>query len=75
MGCSNVVWFDPVEIAMKQATFIEVRNHAKQYFDRVEAGETVWVLRNKASTSLFRDTRGCGYPVLPQVAGFPHSRE
>ena len=33
---------------MKQATFTEVRNHAKQYFDFVEAGETVRVLRNAA---------------------------
>jgi len=32
--------------AMKQATFTEVRNHAKQYFDIVAAGESVRVLRN-----------------------------
>ena len=31
---------------MKQATFTEVRNHAKQFFDIVEAGESVRVLRN-----------------------------
>ncbi len=31
---------------MKQATFTEVRNHAKQYFDIVESGDTVRVLRN-----------------------------
>lgn len=31
---------------MKQATFTEVRNHAKQYFDLVETGESVRVLRN-----------------------------
>lgn len=31
---------------MRQATFTDVRNHAKQYFDRVEAGEAVRVLRN-----------------------------
>ncbi len=31
---------------MKQATFTEVRNHAKQYFDFVEAGESVRVLRH-----------------------------
>ena len=31
---------------MKHATFTEVRNHAKQYFDLVEAGESVRVLRN-----------------------------
>jgi prevent-host-death family protein len=31
---------------MKQATFSELRNHAKQYFDFVEAGETVRISRN-----------------------------
>lgn len=31
---------------MKQASFTEVRNNAKQYFDLVESGETVRVLRN-----------------------------
>lgn len=31
---------------MKQVTFTEVRNHAKQYFDLVEAGGSVRVLRN-----------------------------
>ncbi|WP_126445774.1 type II toxin-antitoxin system Phd/YefM family antitoxin [Sulfuricystis multivorans] len=31
---------------MRQATFTEVRNHAKAYFDIVESGETVRVLRN-----------------------------
>ena len=31
---------------MKQATFTEVRNHAKQYFDLVESGESLRVLRN-----------------------------
>lgn len=31
---------------MKQVTFTEVRNHAKQYFDLVALGETVRVLRN-----------------------------
>ncbi|MBU2571968.1 MAG: type II toxin-antitoxin system Phd/YefM family antitoxin [Gammaproteobacteria bacterium] len=31
---------------MKQANFTEIRNHAKMYFDIVEAGETVRVLRN-----------------------------
>ena len=31
---------------MKQTTFTELRAHAKQYFDLVEAGETVRVLRN-----------------------------
>jgi len=31
---------------MRQATFTEVRNHAKEYFDLVESGESVRVLRN-----------------------------
>lgn len=31
---------------MKQATFTELRNHAKQYFDMVESGEPVRVIRN-----------------------------
>ncbi len=31
---------------MKQTTFSELRNHAKQYFDIVESGETVRVVRN-----------------------------
>lgn len=35
-----------LEFTMKQATFTEVRNHAKQYFDIVESGESVRVLRN-----------------------------
>lgn len=34
------------EPSMKQATFTELRAHAKQYFDIVEAGESVRVLRN-----------------------------
>ena len=31
---------------MRQATFTEVRNHAKTYFDIVESGESRRVLRN-----------------------------
>lgn len=31
---------------MKQATFSELRNHAKQYFDIVESGESVRIIRN-----------------------------
>ncbi len=31
---------------MKQATCSELRNHAKQYFDLVEAGEPVRIVRN-----------------------------
>ena len=35
-----------IENAMKQANSTDVRNHAKQYFDLVAAGESVQVLRN-----------------------------
>lgn len=31
---------------MRETTFTELRNHAKAYFDLVEAGEIVRVLRN-----------------------------
>ncbi len=31
---------------MKQATFTELRNNAKQFFDLVEAGKSVRILRN-----------------------------
>jgi prevent-host-death family protein len=31
---------------MKQATFTELRNNAKQFFDFVEAGKPVRILRN-----------------------------
>lgn len=31
---------------MKQATFSELRSHAKQYFDIVESGEPVRIVRN-----------------------------
>ncbi len=31
---------------MRQATFSELRSHAKQYFDLVESGEPVRIIRN-----------------------------
>ncbi len=31
---------------MKQATFSELRSHAKRYFDMVESGELVRIVRN-----------------------------
>ncbi|MEI6068854.1 MAG: prevent-host-death protein [Methylococcaceae bacterium] len=31
---------------MRKVSFTEVRNHAKQYFDRVESGQLFRVLRN-----------------------------
>jgi antitoxin (DNA-binding transcriptional repressor) of toxin-antitoxin stability system len=46
---------------VKQATFAEVRNHAKQYFDLVEAGESVRVLRNGKPIA----------DIVPVMAGLP----
>jgi prevent-host-death family protein len=40
------IYLDKRGNSMIQATFSELRNHAKQYFDTVEAGESVRVLRN-----------------------------
>ena len=34
------------EIRVRDATFTELRNNAKRYFDAVEAGDTVRVYRN-----------------------------
>lgn len=34
------------EVLMREATFIELRNSAKEFFDAVEAGDTVRVFRN-----------------------------
>lgn len=31
---------------MREATFTELRNHAKDYFDAVEDGDTVRIFRN-----------------------------
>lgn len=31
---------------MRETTFTELRNHAREYFDCVEAGETIRVMRN-----------------------------
>jgi antitoxin (DNA-binding transcriptional repressor) of toxin-antitoxin stability system len=46
---------------MRQATFTEVRNHAKEYFDIVESGETVRVLRNGKAIA----------DIVPIVADLP----
>ena len=46
---------------MKQATFTEVRNHAKHYFDLVASGESVRVLRNGKPIA----------DVVPVVADLP----
>ena len=46
---------------MKQVTFTEVRNHAKQYFDIVESGELVRVLRNGKPIA----------DIIPVVADLP----
>ena len=45
---------------MREATFTELRNHAKDYFDAVEGGDTVRVFRNgKAIAEIV--------PVRPEV--------
>lgn len=45
---------------MPDATFTELRNHAKAWFDLVEAGQTVRVLRNgKAIAEI--------HPIPPQT--------
>ena len=46
---------------MKQANFTDVRNHAKTYFDLVEAGESVRVLRNGKAIA----------DIVPVVADLP----
>ena len=46
---------------MRQATFAEVRNHAKTYFDLVASGEVVRVLRNGSPIA----------DIVPVVADLP----
>ena len=46
---------------MKQGTFTEVRNHAKTYFDLVESGESVRVLRNGKAIA----------DIVPVIADLP----
>ena len=46
---------------MKQATLTELRNHARQYFDIVESGESVRVLRNGKPVA----------DIVPVVTGLP----
>jgi antitoxin (DNA-binding transcriptional repressor) of toxin-antitoxin stability system len=45
---------------MRETTFTELRNHAKTYFDLVEAGETVRVLRNGKPIAEI-------HPIAPQL--------
>ncbi len=45
---------------MGQATFTELHNQAKSYFDLVEAGERVPVLRNGSCNSDTIPTSGIG---------------
>ena len=49
---------------MKQTTFSELRSHAKDYFDLVEAGERVRVLRNGRPIA----------DIVPVVADLPSWR-
>ena len=43
---------------MITVTFSELRNHARKYFDRVEAGETVEVYRNGKPVARLTPCRG-----------------
>lgn len=49
------------------ATFTELRNHAKTYFDAVEKGETVRVYRNGKPVAQIVPIRG-GAPSWKRVA-------
>jgi antitoxin (DNA-binding transcriptional repressor) of toxin-antitoxin stability system len=49
------------EQMMKQATFTELRNNAKQFFDFVEAGEAVRILRKGKPIA----------DIIPIVSGVP----
>ena len=42
----NSMYISEENLNMRETTFSEFRNQAKRYFDLVEAGETVRVLRN-----------------------------
>jgi antitoxin (DNA-binding transcriptional repressor) of toxin-antitoxin stability system len=48
-------------VFVKQVNFSEVRSHAKQYFDFVESGESVRVLRNGKPIA----------DIVPIVPGLP----
>jgi prevent-host-death family protein len=65
---------------MKDTTFTELRNHAKRYFDAVEAGETVRVFRNgKPIAEIVPIRNGVPSwkkPIVPlTVKGFSLGRE
>jgi hypothetical protein len=46
MHIYDIHHFVHLEISVRQTTFTEVRNHAKQYFDIVGSGEPVRIQRN-----------------------------
>lgn len=48
---------------MPDATFTEFRNHAKVWFDRVEAGQTVRILRRGKPIAEL-------HPITPQPASW-----
>lgn len=50
---------------MKQATFTELRNNAKQFFDFVEAGEPLRILRNGKPIADI-------VPIAPGVPSWKH---
>lgn len=43
VGHNRVAW-DQSDRQMREATFSELRNHAREFFDMVEAGESVRIL-------------------------------
>jgi antitoxin (DNA-binding transcriptional repressor) of toxin-antitoxin stability system len=45
---------------MREATFTELRNQARHYFDLVEAGEIVRVLRNGKAIAEIRPVQQAG---------------
>jgi prevent-host-death family protein len=65
---------------MREATFTELRNNAKEYFDAVEAGDTVRVFRNGKPIAEIVPVRSRGAswrrPATPlTVKGLSLSRE
>lgn len=65
---------------MRDTTFTELRNHAKEYFDAVEGGDTVRVFRNGKPIAEIVPVRSGNpswkrQPVRLTVKGLSLSRE
>jgi prevent-host-death family protein len=65
---------------MREATFTELRNNAKTYFDAVESGETVLVYRNGKPVAeivpVRKETPSWKRPASPlAIKGLALSRE